>query len=85
MNIIKYICNDKIKQILKWNSVICKHTTVKNESLKWLKFGKSGPQIFWWKKVCQFDHKVNKMSCGLVVIGEWKFGKFYQFAKFAKL
>jgi len=40
---------------------------VNNESLEWLKFGESGSQTFWWIKVWQIYHEVNKTSCGLIV------------------
>jgi len=41
--------------------------TVNDESLKWLMFGKSGFQTFWWIKVWQIHHEVNKMSCSKLV------------------
>lgn len=40
---------------------------VNDESLEWLNFGESGFQTFWWVKVWQIHHEVNKTSRGLVV------------------
>jgi len=42
-------------------------STINEESLEWLKFGKLGSQTFWWIKVWRIYHKINKMSHGLIV------------------
>jgi len=42
------------------------------ESLEWQKLGESGSQTFWWIKVWQIYHEINKMSRGLIISWQMK-------------